>query len=189
MHTEIIGIACLAIIIVNFGKPADLLKRYLYGSDYSKWKRMKPLDCAFCLSWWLGLSFFLYTYGWVGILYASIATVIVALLETKLWATLNSYYHSNRCTTTGRKHKYLHHHQNKGQSWTMSTEKSSEGTCQIAVLVWPKHCTHFWYGQTNNKKPSPKHNLPMMSRNQRGEERMSNEETHNDIPKPFRIWH
>jgi hypothetical protein len=31
--------------------------------------------------------------------------------------------------------------------------------------------------------------LPMMSRNQRGEERMSNEETHNDIPKPFRIWH
>jgi hypothetical protein len=84
MHTEIIGIACLAIIIVNFGKPADLFKRYLYGSDYSKWKRMKPLDCAFCLSWWLGLSFFLYTYGWVGILYASIATVIVALLETKL---------------------------------------------------------------------------------------------------------
>jgi hypothetical protein len=84
MHTEIIGIACLAIIIVNFGKPADLLKRYLYGNEYHKWKRMKPIDCAFCLSWWLGLSFFLYTYGWVGILYASIATVIVALLETKL---------------------------------------------------------------------------------------------------------
>ncbi len=84
MYNEIIGIACLSIIIVNFGKPADLLKRYLYGSDFSKWKRMKPLDCAFCLSWWLGLSFFLYTYGWVGILYASIATVIVALLETKL---------------------------------------------------------------------------------------------------------
>jgi hypothetical protein len=31
--------------------------------------------------------------------------------------------------------------------------------------------------------------LPMMSRNQREEERMSNEETHNDIPKPFRLWH
>jgi len=36
------------------------------------------------LAWWLGLSFFIYTYGFVGILYASIATVIVALLETKL---------------------------------------------------------------------------------------------------------
>ena len=84
MYNEIIGIACLSIIIVNFGKPADLLKRYLYGSDFSKWKPMKPLDCAFCLSWWLGLSFFIYTYGLVGILYASIATVIVALLETKI---------------------------------------------------------------------------------------------------------
>ncbi len=41
MHTEIIGIACLAIIIVNFGKPADLLKRYLYGNEYHKWKKDK----------------------------------------------------------------------------------------------------------------------------------------------------
>jgi len=84
MYTEIIGIACLSIIIVNFGKPADILKRWKYGSDFSKWKRMKPFDCAFCLSWWMGVAYFVHQYGLVGILYASISTVIVALLETKI---------------------------------------------------------------------------------------------------------
>lgn len=84
MHYEIIGMACLAIIIVNFGKPADILKRLIYGKDFSTWKRMKPLDCAFCLSWWMGVAYFTTTYGLVGILYASISTVIVALLETKI---------------------------------------------------------------------------------------------------------
>lgn len=84
MYYEIIGIACLSIIIVNFGKPADILKLYLYGSDFSNWKRLKPLDCAFCLSFWIGCTYFVYTYGAVGILYAAISTVIVALLETKI---------------------------------------------------------------------------------------------------------
>lgn len=84
MYYEIIGIACLAIIIVNFGKPADILKRLIYGNDFSNWRRMKPFDCAFCLSWWIGVLYFGLTYGFVGILYASISTVIVALLETKI---------------------------------------------------------------------------------------------------------
>jgi hypothetical protein len=81
---EIIGVACFAIILVNFGKPADYLKRFIYGSNPYHWQSMKPLDCAFCMSWWIGLTFFLFTYGWVGILYASISSVIVALLDSKI---------------------------------------------------------------------------------------------------------
>lgn len=81
---EIIGISCLAIVIVNFGKPADYVKRYLYGNKYANWKRVKPLDCAFCLSFWLGVVFFIHEYGIVGILYACISTVIVAIVEPKL---------------------------------------------------------------------------------------------------------
>jgi len=81
---EIIGVACFAIILVNFGKPADLLKQFIYGHNPYNWQRMKPLDCAFCMSWWIGVIFFVITYGFVGVLYASISSIIVALLDPKL---------------------------------------------------------------------------------------------------------
>ncbi len=83
-HLEILGIASFSIILVNFGKPADYIKCYIYGSNPFNWQRMKPLDCAFCMSFWIGLAYFTYQYGLVGILYASISTIIVALLETKI---------------------------------------------------------------------------------------------------------
>lgn len=84
IHIEILGIACLSIILVNFGKPADIIKGIKYGQNPYNWQRMKPLDCAFCMSWWIGVSYFIIQYGLVGVLYASISTIIVALLETKI---------------------------------------------------------------------------------------------------------
>ena len=81
---EIIGIACFAIILVNFGKPADILKHWIYGHNPYNWKRLKPLDCAFCMSWWIGFTFFLFSYGFIGVLYASISSVIVAILDSKI---------------------------------------------------------------------------------------------------------
>jgi hypothetical protein len=84
IHIEILGIACLSIILVNFGKPADLIKTLKYGPNPYNWQRMKPLDCAFCMSWWIGIAYFIIQYGLIGILYASISTIIVALLETKI---------------------------------------------------------------------------------------------------------
>jgi hypothetical protein len=84
IHVEILGIACLSIILVNFGKPADIIKAIKYGRNPYNWQRMKPLDCAFCMSWWIGVSYFIIQYGLVGVLYASISTIIVALLETKI---------------------------------------------------------------------------------------------------------
>ena len=81
---KIIGIASLAIIIVNFGKPADILKALIYGNNPYHWQRMKPLDCAFCLSWWMGVVYFVYYYGLTGLLYAAISAVIVALLDSKI---------------------------------------------------------------------------------------------------------
>ena len=84
IHIEILGIACLSIIVVNFGKPADLIKTLKYGPNPYNWSRMKPLDCAFCMSWWIGIAYFIIQYGLIGILYASISTIIVALLETKI---------------------------------------------------------------------------------------------------------
>lgn len=84
IHLEILGMASFSVILVNFGKPADLLKTLLYGSNPFNWRRLKPLDCAFCMSFWMGLGYFTYNYGLSGILYASISTIIVALLETKI---------------------------------------------------------------------------------------------------------
>jgi hypothetical protein len=83
-HLEILGIASLSIILVNFGKPADIIKTFLYGPNPFNWRRLKPFDCAFCMSFWIGLGYFTYHYGLTGVLYASISTIIVALLETKI---------------------------------------------------------------------------------------------------------
>lgn len=84
LHLQILGIASFSIILVNFGKPADYMKTFLYGSNPFNWRRLKPFDCAFCMSFWMGLTYFTYFYGLPGILYASISTIIVALLETKI---------------------------------------------------------------------------------------------------------
>ena len=83
-HLEILGIASFSVILVNFAKPADVIKTYLYGRNPFNWKRLKPIDCAFCMSFWIGLCYFTYHYGLTGVLYASISTIIVALLETKI---------------------------------------------------------------------------------------------------------
>jgi hypothetical protein len=83
-HLEILGIASFSIILVNFGKPADIIKTVLYGPNPFNWRRLKPFDCAFCMSFWIGLGYFTYHYGLTGVLYASISTIIVALLETKI---------------------------------------------------------------------------------------------------------
>lgn len=83
-HLEILGIASFSIILVNFGKPADIIKTFLYGPNPFNWRRLKPFDCAFCMSFWIGLGYFTYHYGFTGVLYASISTIIVALLETKI---------------------------------------------------------------------------------------------------------
>ena len=84
IHLEILGIASFSVILVNFAKPADVIKTFLYGRNPFNWKRLKPLDCAFCMSLWIGLGYFTYHYGLTGVLYASISTIIVALLETKI---------------------------------------------------------------------------------------------------------
>jgi hypothetical protein len=84
IHLQILGIASFSVLLVNFAKPADIIKTFLYGSNPFNWRRLKPLDCAFCMSFWIGLGYFTYHYGLTGILYASIATIVVALLETKI---------------------------------------------------------------------------------------------------------
>jgi len=84
IHLEILGMACFSVILVNFAKPADFIKTMMWGENPFYWHRLKPLDCAFCMSWWMGATYFIYNYGLAGVLYASIATVVVALLETKI---------------------------------------------------------------------------------------------------------
>ena len=45
----IAGSACLALVFQESGIPFKI-KRWL------KRDRLKPFDCAFCLSWWLGIA-------------------------------------------------------------------------------------------------------------------------------------
>lgn len=44
-------------------------------------KLFKPLNCAFCLSFWVSLCIFVIQYGAEGFLYASISTAIAALIK------------------------------------------------------------------------------------------------------------
>ena len=37
---------------------------------------IKPINCALCLTWWIGLVILIPTFGWSGIMYSAIATMI-----------------------------------------------------------------------------------------------------------------
>lgn len=70
---QIISIPCLITIMVNYG--INPIERAM---DINL---PKPFNCAFCLTWWGSLSFFMYQYGITGVLYASISTVIAAQIK------------------------------------------------------------------------------------------------------------
>jgi len=59
----VLGSSCLAWLLVNVLRLHVPVKRAIWGSGFDKdtglpvhhLKRLKPLDCDLCLSWWIGL--------------------------------------------------------------------------------------------------------------------------------------
>ena len=73
---NIIGIACFAYIFVySFVHAIERLLKTNVG---------KPFNCPLCLSWWFGLAYFMPQYGFEGILYASITSVLAGAIERKI---------------------------------------------------------------------------------------------------------
>lgn len=68
---QIIGFACFG----HLG--ADFLQRY-------EWLWDKPFKCNMCLTAWSSLIPFIFIYGWIGILYASISAITSELIYRKL---------------------------------------------------------------------------------------------------------
>lgn len=63
---SIIGVWALANLFVS---ALSLHKIY-------SWLDIKPFNCSLCLTWWFGLFILITLYGYIGILYSAIATII-----------------------------------------------------------------------------------------------------------------
>ena len=70
---QIIAIPCMVTIIVNHGTNPI--------ADWLGIKLKKPLNCAFCLSFWCSFGIFVYQFGAVGVLYSAISTAIAAQIK------------------------------------------------------------------------------------------------------------
>lgn len=73
---NIIGIACFAYILVY--KVVVPLKQLFKVNT-----PIKPFDCPLCLSWWIGLGWFVPDLHLTGVLYAAIAAVLSGVIERR----------------------------------------------------------------------------------------------------------
>ena len=70
---QIISIPCLMTLIVRFG--IEPLAHRL------KIKLFKPINCAFCLTFWTSGLIFVYLYGWQGLLMCAVSTIAAGYIE------------------------------------------------------------------------------------------------------------
>lgn len=76
------AIAALCYIIAQYIAPPII--SFIKGRDRRTRQAVKPFECPFCLSFWVGLVIFVYQYGYPGIAYACLSAVIAALIDRNL---------------------------------------------------------------------------------------------------------
>lgn len=75
--------------VMSVAALAVLLSRYLFPPIISFLLRVsrpqrdivKPYECGFCLSWWMGLAIFIPIVGWWGIPLAALSAVCGSMID------------------------------------------------------------------------------------------------------------
>jgi hypothetical protein len=76
MILELLGYACLMVLLMNFEYYQKLLT-FLYLD-------IKPFTCTLCMSFWTSVTPLVISYGLKGILYSGIVSVTAELLDRKI---------------------------------------------------------------------------------------------------------
>lgn len=79
---DIISIAALCVLLSRYLFPPIVSFVMKLESRYRH--PVKPFECGFCLSWWVGLAVFISLAGWWGIPYAALCAVCGSLIDRYL---------------------------------------------------------------------------------------------------------
>lgn len=71
-----IGCICVALCWTEVAHIDVWFKRHLFGFP-SDWKRIRPIDCASCMAFWLTFIFVPLMHTWIAIFFPFINTIIV----------------------------------------------------------------------------------------------------------------
>jgi hypothetical protein len=80
--TDILGVAALCVLLSRYFFPPMI--SFVYALDSRYRKTIKPFECGFCLSWWVGLTWFAVEFGLYGIIYGALCAIFGALIDRYL---------------------------------------------------------------------------------------------------------
>lgn len=70
----------LFIMILGFASIANLLADFVESIDKKNDVPRKPFKCEKCLAYWISIIPLMYSFGWMGILYAAITSMAAAFI-------------------------------------------------------------------------------------------------------------
>ena len=80
--TEILGLSALCVLLSRYFFPPFVSAIYKVDSRYRK--TIKPFECGYCLSWWVGLVWFIVQFGLQGVIYGALCAIFGALIDRYL---------------------------------------------------------------------------------------------------------
>jgi len=82
LSTNIIALACLCVIMSRYVYPP--IVSFILKVDSRSRDAVKPWECGFCLSWWMGCAVWVYQFGIWGVAYAAMTAVCGAFIDRYL---------------------------------------------------------------------------------------------------------
>ena len=76
---NIISIAALSVMASRYLFPPVI--SFITGKTTYTRELVKPFECGFCLSWWVGLIIFTIQFGWMGFAYAALCAFCGAIID------------------------------------------------------------------------------------------------------------
>ena len=80
--TEILGLSALCVLLSRYFFPPFVSA--IYKVDSRNRKTIKPFECGYCLSWWVGLVWFIVQFGLQGVIYGALCAIFGALIDRYL---------------------------------------------------------------------------------------------------------
>lgn len=83
VYFKLIEIAVIMVIIIDISGFIDSIKEFIGKMLNIANVRLKPLDCSFCVNWWLSLLYLIYTNE------LSLTTVMFALIMSVMTTVIS----------------------------------------------------------------------------------------------------
>lgn len=83
IYFKLIEIAVIVVIIIDISGFIDSIKEFIGKMLNIANVRLKPLDCSFCVNWWLSLLYLIYTNE------LSLTTVMFALIMSVMTTVIS----------------------------------------------------------------------------------------------------